>query len=529
MQNMVIEVKNLYDAYQCSVPNKYSPQKEVLCEYCNHTFAMPQFRSFAVCPFCTRKLEMIYNGKREEQILYEAKIKLKIYLHIITVEILYSSFAFDDKRVFFTKTEKGKEVFRFDFQRKTSTYCKTTASDRGEVRQIVCTEISDKNYAAISKISCLRFLKNSLREKDFALRDLAKKLRENVRKFLSEREKRNVESLYVNEGYTAYGKLLQLLFNVHHRLNNPFAGNLTSYDLVDLSKDKNQIGVYSLPAWVDGGREKVKTINQIVLAGRDYISAYCEVLGLEGKPFIRKAISKNKNAAVLFTVACEVFTNYDYVRAAFHALDSMDFYGMEAKGFLEKVRKLKTCFSPYLTEKRILSLLVNWTKYMTNDCIRLFEQLDENSKDKLKKAAKNLRGKELHDWLSYRIKKQHHVHRVFNISSEMLERMNQTVNGCKFFIAQESEELLYAGFALNNCVVGYVEAVCKNKKQIALVKDEEKNSLIACIEIRQNAIHQAKIYNNIPVCVDEKVNTAVVAWSKQANLEIATSDVRVAA
>ena len=65
-----------------------------------------------------------------------------------------------------------------------------------------------------------------------------------------------------------------------------------------------------------------------------------------------------------------------------------------------------------------------------------------------------------------------------------------------------------------------------NSKWIVLVADD-KGKLAACLEVRGKKLMQAKIDKNQPVANDVKLNAEVVAWAKEAKLEIKTADLKV--
>ena len=130
------------------------------------------------------------------------------------------------------------------------------------------------------------------------------------------------------------------------------------------------------------------------------------------------------------------------------------------------------------------------------------------------------------NWMSLRHKRQSHKNLKFDVPDHIIKRLSMQTDRLKFFMPKESMELLVAGHELNNCVASYGQAMKDNSKWIVLVADDN-GKLAVCLEIKGNEVIQAKTNRNKPVSNDDKLNSDVVAWAKEANLEIKTSDIKV--
>jgi len=147
-----------------------------------------------------------------------------------------------------------------------------------------------------------------------------------------------------------------------------------------------------------------------------------------------------------------------------------------------------------------------------------------NDENKKALETESVRLRDLHDWMSLRHKRQTHKNLKFDVPDHIIKRLSMQTDRLKFFMPKESMELLEAGHELHNCVATYGNAMKNNSKWIVLVADD-KGKLTVCLEIRGNELVQAKTNRNKPVSSDNKLNSEVLAWAKEANIRVETSDV----
>lgn len=81
-------------------------------------------------------------------------------------------------------------------------------------------------------------------------------------------------------------------------------------------------------------------------------------------------------------------------------------------------------------------------------------------------------------------------------------------------------ELITVGNKMNHCVGSYMKEFFYRRLEICLVKKDDE--YLACLEIRDNNLVQAKLSNNRSVTDDKKVLSVVQAWAKKNDIEIAT-------
>ena len=132
-----------------------------------------------------------------------------------------------------------------------------------------------------------------------------------------------------------------------------------------------------------------------------------------------------------------------------------------------------------------------------------------------------------HDWLVDKMREIEEKGFALHVPEAIQRRLQmQLDNGyLRFFVPQHSHDLDNASRIFHNCVRTYSNRVANGECQIVLMTDD-KGLLKACLEIRGNALVQAKLKFNKPVSADAAVNSAIRDWCRDTGLTIRTQDVR---
>ena len=85
-------------------------------------------------------------------------------------------------------------------------------------------------------------------------------------------------------------------------------------------------------------------------------------------------------------------------------------------------------------------------------------------------------------------------------------------------------EMKAIGEYMNICVGSYMAYQHNNKLEIAVVEDSEKN-YVACLEISNRELVQAKLKYNSPIYNNKTINNIVLSWCKLNNFKINSRDV----
>ena len=492
------------------------------------------------CPYCgIEHSKYVSYIKRHEECPSKVRLSLKTFKDLVILEVFYDAVYFDD--VFGIRyRHNGKETFRFDIAKQTATF--TSHYDKGTNAEI---DMGNPFELDIFKESVLRFFTAdslAIANQKAELTGLLKLLRENIQSRMEKRHK--VKSLFVSSG-TLRGMFLTPLKNIAFRLTFPDAPNLpavyrdrldditgmwekhlvTQYDFMDKATEQARKGI-NYTTWEEHTVTQYDFVHKAMMQARkgsDFVTSVINSTGLPKTAAVRHEIAQNFFECGRLIAAFDLIKNYDYAMRFHAGLKSMSnvtrgtFYNKALFKFLHVI------LANY-GENGLVTLVENAVEGNLGDCIRLYDQLNEESR--LELITEHIRIRDLHDWMIIKHRRQLHTNIALNVPDHIVKRLSMQKEALKFFLPKESMELLEAGAKLHNCVASYGNAMKDHKKWIVLVADD-KGKLAACLEVVGSKLVQAKLPNNRRVFNDTKLNADVIAWAIEANLEIDTDDVKL--
>lgn len=521
-----ISLKQLFSAYA----NRLGDMKvQYLCEKChqqfsaNWTIRATPFNpyaargSYVLCPYCGERHDRyVQYVDRDEAVPYEIRLKTCAYKTKVVLTAHYRALAFSG--LYEYRLTAGKEVFTFDVKEGRATFEKTMErQNRKPVRLIlpVTPLLTDE----IISNSVLRFVNGASllnRLARPALTRLLKNFRNAFVRLLETKLNRKVASAYVNASGADSGMAVLPLLNLANRLLNPDAANLSGWYCVKeravlpLTPERSDEGDWMLPyiAAVEGGTDR--------------FTALINAFGLPNLTVVRKLLRENVDSIVFLQSGFDLFADENL--AVRFALAFQAYAGAEVRddrGVPEALAFVKELLAAYKAHD-VVSLMEKAKIYRLRDCQRLYGYLSEDNKAKLNTSRIRLR--DLHDWLAMEHKKQTHVNVPLGVPEHVVKRLSMQADRLSFFLPQQSLELLKAGHVLHNCVASYEEAVKQGKTWIVVVADD-KGRYMACLRVEQGRLVEAKITGNDPVSDNREVNRAVIEWTKESKVKIATKDV----
>jgi len=498
---------------------------QYFCEECDQAFcsawgkipgSMSQFErgSYFTCPYCGHRHQAnVAYVKRDEVTPNKMRLAVKEYKDIVALEVSSETVIFKDYLQL--DSRKYKEVFRFDTVKQTvslTTYNKGTV-ELGNPFKLEMFE------------SILSFLRpNSLAnlEQKLDLNNILKVLRETVHRKLEKHLGHKVSSMFVSPGQY-HGTFLLPIFNMAYRAACPDAPNLP----IKYRESPEIIRDFWKSKMLNSEPFNIALMDHVIAfmrRGKDFVTAIIKTTALPDKTFVRRTLSKDLFSANVLAKSFDLCKNYDLAIRLYEGLIKIGNDGRLRWMVKDELFQfLNEIISSY-GEAGIVRLVEEAEGLQTYDCMRLYQQLNAANKKALEVEGVRLRN--LHDWMSLRHKMQTHVNMKFDVPDHIIKRLSMQTDRLKFFMPKESMELLEAGHELHNCVASYGKAMKDNTKWIVLVADD-KGKLAVCLEIKGNELIQAKINKNNPVSSDIKLNSAVLAWAKEANIKIKTSDIRV--
>lgn len=500
---------------------------QYFCEQCDQAFTAgwgqkpgmlywPKERGdYVHCPNCgtVHNKNIVYNHKREAP--NKIRLCVKVYEKLVTFEVYTDTVEFRGLlRVF---SGKRKEVFRFDISKQTVLFYGNSGGVDKEAIEIgnpFKLDVLDKSILQFFQSNCLA---NSQQKNE--LNRILRVLRETVHLKLEKHLGHKISSMYVCPGQY-HGALLLPIFNIACRVTCPDAPNLLS---VYRENQKNINAFWKLKAFT----EDVDFMDEVIAMKRKtgFIPAMILVNKLPDTPYTRRALSKNPFDVALLNLAFKLCKNYDCAVRMFEGLQklSLNNYCTINKNVINFLRLVKALYKN-TGEDAITRLVENYQSLQLIDCTNLWLSLNKENRKAFKTEKVKLR--DLHDWMSLRHKKQNHVNLKFDVPDHIVKRLSMQANRLKFFLPEESMQLLEAGVELHNCIASYGRAMKDNSKWIVLVADDN-GKLAACLEVKDKELVQAKINKNKPVSVDPKLNAEVLEWAKKTKLKINTADLDV--
>lgn len=434
-----------------------------------------------------------------------------------------------DRRTFISNRQ---ERFKFDIRHRRTTF---TYIDQDEDRRLhrVKTLVGSLYEDTIFSKSMLKHINGRNMafnwhrfhaEPEFELQDkkrrkdvyiLLRILRETVQRKWKEIHGYPLKPLFVSGGQV-YGLLLIPLFNIAWRLMYPDAGNLPK----EFAGGEYPVKSYLRKRCFTPGLVQKYYQNPYSSKRISSVQAVIHQLRLPDIPFIRRQLSKDLLAGPVLLQAFSMARNPDHARMLLRYLDWPDNQDGCSWGFPIIRQALQywpadTLF-PVLGRKGIpLNVLRDVT-----------DMMGRMQGDNLA-LAKRIPLRKVHDWLVTKIQEIREAGFPLQVPDAIQRRLQmQLDNGyLRFFVPQHSHDLDNASKIFHNCVRTYSDRVRRQECQIVLMTDDT-GLMKACLEIRGDALVQAKLKFNRPVSEDAGVNGAIREWCRSAGLVIRTTDVR---
>jgi DNA-directed RNA polymerase subunit RPC12/RpoP len=516
---MEVKIKDMFTAFESYFDRE---QAQYFCNHCNQRFAtnwaiaVSPYNpwvgrgAFVRCPYCgSLHDKYIGKGRPNEYIPYKATLKVVGMKRAIYLRIDYEALAFK-KEIFKTRWQKGTEVFRFDLD-KGATFAVSTINNKKQV-EVANYPINFDYATAILSGSVLRYFRSdSLANKNYRpdLTKLLKALREYIDKIMKRERNVDIGKTYINALGHQTGMFLYPLINLAYRMDNPDKDNIK----VDTDFKSPVNKIYTVPNdtyinvdWLQ------RVFDKMITEKVDINTAMIFTAELPNKDAVRKIVMNDYHNITNLKESLSTCKNFDLAIRLYNAIKVTK----EIKEFFAEI------IIPLYEEAGAVMFAENAEKYNLKDCIRLYNQLNDENKANFK--TEKIRQREMHDWLMLTHRTQTHVNMNLNVPEHVVKRLSMQTDKLKFFVPQESIELLETGCKLNNCVAGYSSRMAEGTLYIVVVTDD-KGKYQACLEIKDNKIVQAKINRNKPVHLDTKINQTVIKWAKERKLIISTKDV----
>lgn len=443
--------------------------------------------------------------------------------------------------------ENRSEVFRFDVKRRRTTYTISYANNRRTYKPVQF-ELGAPFDLRIYEVTALQALNsdnlafkerneytNSTRPHASVRSEVTtvlRVLRDGIRRKWKKLHGYDIGSLFVSCGMSQ-GVLLIPLLNLAYRLICPDVKNLPrelregAYEADHFAKNH---------AITEDDKKKYADFGAFRRA-RNTTEAIIKLFKLPDLPSVRRVLVDDIFNAVMLKKAYELMHDENHARRLYQFATNGAGYRLVYGYYNAK----PTCESSVIYDYADMLLKAGWTE---GKVLRLLESGQQAKAGKIvdfrdirymlirmpaeihQEAAK-VRLRDLHDWLTWKKKELDEKGYAIKPPESVRRRLQmQIASDCmRFYLPTHTRELRAAGEELHNCVGGYGNRILRNKCNVVFMTDNS-GRLIACLEVTNGRLIQAKLKFNRPVSKDARANGAVIDWCRAAGIEIVTHDVR---
>lgn len=440
--------------------------------------------------------------------------------------------------------ENRSEVFRFDVKHRRTTYTISYANNRHTYKPVQF-ELGAPFDLRIYEVTALRALNShNLAVKEFdkytnstrpqvetrsEVTAVLRVLRDGIRRKWKKLHGYDIGSLFVSCG-TSQGVLLFPLLNLAYRLICPDAKNLPrklregAYEANDFANDH---------AITKDDKKKYADLGAFRRA-RNTTEAVIKLFNLPDLPSVRRVLVDDIFNAVMLKKAYELMHDENHARRLYQFATNGVGYQLVYYGYYNAKPTRGQAIYDYAgmllkagwAEGKVLRLLEAGKQAKAVDFRDIWHMLIDMPAEIHQEAAK-VRLKDLHDWLAWKKKEFDEKGYPIKPPESVRRRLQmQIASDCmRFYLPTHTRELRAAGEELHNCVGGYGDRILRNRCNVVFMTDDSGKPL-ACLEVANGCLIQAKLKFNRPVSKDARANGAVIDWCKATGIEIATHDVR---
>lgn len=500
--------------------------KQYFCEGCDQAFASawgvtPGMNGYERgtsfhCTYCGKQHnKYVAYIKRHEACPNKVRLSLKTFKNLVILEVHYEAVYFDD--VFGVRAAKGRESFRFDIAKQSVTFIRY---GRGGSK-VGTSDIGSPFDLALFNESILRFFTDhslAVKKQRAELVKLLKLLRETIQSMMEKCLGHKLDStLFVSAG-TLRGMFLVPILNIAFRVNFPDAPNLPTVYRERVAEIETM--------WSRHMISEYGFMNDVIAQARkgtDFITAIIKAKKMPNSAAVRREIRRDFFECGRLATTFDLIKNYDYALRLYMGIKQILSRSQGSSNIKNLIKFLHGVLANY-GESGLATLVENDEEMDIDDCARLYDQLNKESREDLRSESVRLR--DLHDWMAKKHRKQGHKNLILDVPDHIIKRLSMQRDKISFFLPKESRELLEAGEELHNCVASYSAAMQDHRKWIVLVAND-KGKLAACLEVVETTLVQAKLVNNQRVAKDDKLNAEVIAWAEKAKIDIKTNDVKI--
>lgn len=481
---------------------------------CGQEFRLPARKSMcapmhAFCPYCRKFINYGSSGDDNvwvadtEPVPSTMHLRLNTYKDSVQLIVHGRSLAPLPRGANrYWRSVAYREAFRFDIKARKTLWTQLIGRKKTEC------ELGDPGeLIPLVRKSMLRFLytRSCIADYKSEVTVLLRHLRDVVHKKIEQRVRHKVSSFFCSSGSYA-GWLLLPIGNVAYRMLCKDAPNLPSF-WKRLGSNHN--------SELDGFRAVLKDFDaDVIRRAKDTVSGLIAAGGLPDVRSVRHALTEDPFCLRRLVFLHRLFSRSDIAMQSFPLFRDPAHGPYYAFPLDDNLMLLKGMY-PDLEILRFLQHTSGW--YTIHDTIHMLGSLSDTAREDLYRHLPSLR--DLHDTLvRIRRREQNPDYAFDNNIAPIRRRLSMQLDHIRFYLPERSKTLYDAGIALHNCVSSYAGRVRDGETHIVLMADE-CGKLVACIEVKDGEIRQAKLDRNQSVAKDVAINAEVITWAQKIGLQ----------
>lgn len=487
---------------------------------------------YYTCPNCQTSSNpydhKIYYSISDEKVYpVTAHVEVINYKHFLDLKIRYQGIQlFFDGR----KNDHGMctETLRFDFKKRKAIFI-----DRFRIRYELTVDYIRENEI----MPVLKFFGDSYAMTDFNrkfLNKTFKALRSMFEKRLKETYGYGTKDVYVAPGATEEnGYHFTMLLNMILKLSAPDMPSIVSL----MRQYVHWTNAYSLYRYTNiPFEEDVLTATR---KGMNFQAALRQSYKAPNSRSLRKRMVDDP-LSVYMTDVLNLFSDENCRRTILTLQRSYEsacpYTGkLHNANDFRKAMKLNTSYSKDMWQKLIKrcgeTAVLRWMLSEdirdVEDCVDMYVKLEPKYRDAL--WEKRFKLKNFHDEVINIFNKQEYGDVILPAQPQLQADMN----GMHFMVPKTAADLMTVGKRLKNCVGSYRDRVMKGTTAIVVVTDDAMKP-VACLELDNKGkkkgrqifdLVQAKLFANEELKKNAQINSTVMQWANQLQIEPHTIDV----
>lgn len=487
---------------------------------------------YYTCPNCQTSSNpydhRIYYSISDEKVYpVTAHVEVINYKHFLDLKIRYQGIQlFFDGR----KNDHGMctETLRFDFKKRKAIFI-----DRFRIRYELTVDYIRENEI----MPVLKFFGDSYAMTDFNrkfLNKTFKALRSMFEKRLKETYGYGTKDVYVAPGATEEnGYHFTMLLNMILKLSAPDMPSIVSL----MRQYVHWTNAYSLYRYTNiPFEEDVLTATR---KGMNFQAALRQSYKAPNSRSLRKRMVDDP-LSVYMTDVLNLFSDENCRRTILTLQRSYEsacpYTGkLHNANDFRKAMKLNTSYSKDMWQKLIKrcgeTAVLRWMLSEdirdVEDCVDMYVKLEPKYRDAL--WEKRFKLKNFHDEVINIFNKQEYGDVILPAQPQLQADMN----GMHFMVPKTAADLMTVGKRLKNCVGSYRDRVMKGTTAIVVVTDDAMKP-VACLELDNKGkkkgrqifdLVQAKLFANEELKKNAQINSTVMQWANQLQIEPHTIDV----